>query len=211
MERSSLSAISAANAPSGRGPHTSCCTQPERFKHAGAVSLVGDALHLMDISIGMGAVSALEGGLEVAQCLAAEFFRVPCATGAEAKEARSVAETAEAALRRYEVARLERSTAVQQQAFTQSSKWGEHHRRQWEKKNEDGTEEAATSAGTAAAATVKSDRPTPAAGKFAQSGASAMQISPEFVDWLHGYVSPWTEHKQQEMQQFAPHDDAEEQ
>jgi 2-polyprenyl-6-methoxyphenol hydroxylase-like FAD-dependent oxidoreductase len=79
---------------------------PEALLDAGCVTLLGDALHAMIPSLGQGACSALEGALELAQCIAAA-----AAVGAETQPAKD--ELMQAALRCYEAARLERSTGIQ--------------------------------------------------------------------------------------------------
>ena len=79
---------------------------PDALAAAGPVTLLGDALHAMIPSLGQGACSALEGALELAQCIAAA-----AAVGAEAQPAQG--ELLQAALRCYEAARLERSTGIQ--------------------------------------------------------------------------------------------------
>ena len=73
--------------------------QPQALQRAGPVTLLGDALHAMIPSLGHGAASALEGALELAQCLAS----VPAAEDGKLR----------AALRRYEAARLARASAIQ--------------------------------------------------------------------------------------------------
>lgn len=172
------------------------------MRHAGPVSLVGDALHLMVPSLGFGAVSALEGGLEVAQCLAQEFGG---GGGGGAGGAEEGGGDAERALRRYEGARLERATAVQLQSFSQSSRWGEHHRKEKEEQPQEAVGAGVGGGGASnagAAAATKKENPsaaaaagaaptTPASGKFGASGASALVLSQEFTDWMHSYTSPW--------------------
>lgn len=86
---------------------------------AGCVTLLGDALHalegalegapcLMPSLLGQGACSALEGALELAQCVASAAS-VADGTQGDAMQA----EVLGRALRRYEAAGLQRSTAIQ--------------------------------------------------------------------------------------------------
>ena len=79
---------------------------PDALMLAGPVTLLGDALHAMIPSLGQGACCALEGALELAQCIAA-------AATVEAADASAQPELLREALRSYEVARLARSTTIQ--------------------------------------------------------------------------------------------------
>ena len=80
---------------------------PSALLDAGSVTLLGDALHAMIPSLGHGATSALEGALELSQCLAA-------ALAAEGDcDAQRRVPALRAALRRYEAARLARVSAIQ--------------------------------------------------------------------------------------------------
>ena len=81
--------------------------QPQALRNAGAVTLLGDALHAMIPSLGHGATSALEGALELAQCLAA------VAKEEDHCDAQRRVPVLRAALRRYEAARLARASAIQ--------------------------------------------------------------------------------------------------
>jgi len=84
----------------------------DALSKAGPVTLLGDAMHAMIPSLGQGACSALEGALELAQCLAACEVEME-ADGILHGIARPRAATLRAALRRYEVARLQRVAAIQ--------------------------------------------------------------------------------------------------
>ena len=79
--------------------------QPQALRNAGSVTLLGDALHAMIPSLGHGATSALEGAVELAQCLAS-------AVAEEGEGPRRVSRL-HAALRRYEAARLARASVIQ--------------------------------------------------------------------------------------------------
>lgn len=84
--------------------------RPQALRDAGCVTLLGDALHAMIPSLGHGATSALEGALELAQCLAS-------AVAAEG-DAQNRGPLLQAALRRYEAARLARVSAIQLRSHT---------------------------------------------------------------------------------------------
>ena len=84
--------------------------QPHALLGAGSVTLLGDALHAMIPSLGHGATSALEGALELSQCLAAA---VAAEGGCDAQRR---VPALRGALRRYEAARLARASAIQQRS-----------------------------------------------------------------------------------------------
>ena len=79
---------------------------PSALLDAGSVTLLGDALHAMIPSLGHGATSALEGALELSQCLAAFAAEGEC-------DAQRRVPALRGALRRYEAARLARASAIQ--------------------------------------------------------------------------------------------------
>jgi len=112
---------------------------PDALLQAGPVTLLGDALHALVPSLGQGACSALEGALELAQCIAA-------AAVVEAADASARAELLHESLRSYEAARLARSTAIQMRsAHAGAAAYG---------KRPGGGTEAPTPAEAAAAAAV---------------------------------------------------------
>lgn len=126
-------------------------------------------------SLGFGGVCALEGGLEVAQCLASAYRSNK--GGEEGVRLRAV----EAALRRYERARLERATAVQLQSFSHSSKWAEKHRKQQQENTKQEEEEQAAKQLQVVGAGVGGGPPSSGAsgGDSASAGAaSAPAITP---------------------------------
>jgi hypothetical protein len=168
--------------------------QPDALSHAGGVTLVGDALHAMIPSLGQGACSALEGALELAQCIAAAAATEPAAAseqvatgagvgggsesgGVAAKE--RPADALHAALRRYEAARLARATAIQLRSATAgAAAYGGKPGQTRGVVAASVPSTAATPMESAAAATVPQQAP--------QSAATMM-------DWLFRYESPHAE------------------
>lgn len=183
---------------------------PAALAGAGPVTLLGDALHPMVPSIGapprrggpaplslrspdaslntqptflspgFGAVSAIEGAVELAQCLSAA-----AAESAAAAPGRPLSPgELGAALRRYEGARLFRATSVQLQSFAQGSdsyKWGRAGGRV-----PDAARGEAVGAGGAPGASGGAPPPQQASSAPAAGGGA------NFQDWLSSYRSPWS-------------------
>lgn len=136
-------------------------------------------------SLGQGACSALEGALELAQCLAAATLELPSSEAQHADDALALTPSARvlhAALRRYEAARLARAAAIQLRSATAgAAAYGG-------KAAHSNSNGAATASSSAAPLTAK---PPPEA---AASGAAAPRLAPgdpaALTDWLFRYESP---------------------
>lgn len=142
---------------------------PDALADAGCVTLLGDAMHAMIPSLGQGACAALEGALELAQCIAAAC-KADANADAAADDAALHARLA-AALRRYETARLARATRVQLSSAAAGAAAYDSRR----------------AAGGAGSGVSVAPPPSDAA------AASQQQPAASFMDWLHGYESPHAE------------------
>jgi hypothetical protein len=169
--------------------------EPEALAQAGGVTLLGDALHAMIPSLGQGACSALEGALELAQCIAAAAAAAPAAAGEQTAAEADVGgsgsgdasqqrtDALHAALRRYEAARLARATAIQLRSATAGAaayggKPGQPR---------GGT----TNGGSVAAASVPATAATPMESAAAATvPRQAPQSAASMTDWLFRYESP---------------------
>lgn len=133
---------------------------------------------------GFGAVSAIEGALEVSQCLKAAATAASSKSSEEEGGGKLSPEEIAAALRRYESARIQRATAVQLQSFTQGS--GSYH---------SGSSDGSSIPESAAAALTPTTPPPADSAKEQQPRAVADPATnaTDFQTWLQSYRSPWTE------------------